>query len=508
MIEIKDLTLRLQKNGRPLCEQFSFVLRQGDRAAIIGEEGNGKSTLLQYLYDPALVSHYCEAQGQVVRKGRLAYLPQIMPKELENVTLAQYFDGCELWRVADEAGIEADWVCSEQTLVTLSGGEKVKAQLARLLLLEPDALLLDEPTNDLDIETLSWMEGFFQSTRVPIVYISHDETLLSRTANVIIHMEQLRRKNVCRVTVARMGYEDYVNQRRLGFDKQAQLAQKQRDEYDKKMQRWQKIHDRVEHEQKTISRQDPHGGRLLKKKMGSVLAQGRRFEREREQFADFPDEEEAILSAFSEQIRLPKGKTVLELEVPELWAGERLLAKDIRLHASGGAHIGITGRNGAGKSTLLAKIWDSVKDRTDIIPAYMPQNYAALLDPDETPLDFLQAMGDRALVERARTHLGAMRFTHEEMTGKIAALSGGQQAKLLFLDMVLRGANVLVLDEPTRNFSPLSAPVIRDALRAFGGTIISVSHDRMYLREVCDTVLRLEENGLWPTQEYADRAGN
>ena len=92
--------------------------------------------------------------------------------------------------------------------------------------------------------------------------------------------------------------------------------------------------------------------------------------------------------------------------------------------------------------------------------------------------------------------MGSMRFTHEEMTGKIGALSGGQRAKILFLDMVLKGANVLVLDEPTRNFSPLSSPVVRHALADFGGTIISISHDRKYLTEVCDTVYELDSTGL------------
>lgn len=500
MLEAKDLTLTLTKNGRNLVEQFDFILHPGDKVAIIGEEGNGKSTLVKYLYDPALVANYCEATGRVSRKGRLAYLPQQLPRALASVTLEDFFTGAELWRLPDELALGAAWVCSKQTLGTLSGGEKVKAQLAKLLLNGPDALLLDEPTNDLDIETLEWMERFLKSTPLPVLFISHDETLLRNTANVIVHMEQLRRKNVCRVTVVRTDYETYVNQRRLGFEKQSQIAQKQRDDYERQMARWRRIHERVEHEQNTIPRGDPHGGRLLKKKMASVLAQGRRFEREREQFTDFPDEEEAILSAFSQQIRLPRGKAVLELCLPELRVEERLLAKDVRLHVCGGAHIGITGRNGAGKSTLLAEIWRQIETRRDITPAYMPQNYAERLDCTQTPLEFLNASYDKALVERARTFLGSMRFTHEEMMGKIAALSGGQQAKLLFLDMVLREANVLVLDEPTRNFSPLSAPVIRAALRGFGGTIISVSHDRLYLSEVCDKVYALTQSGLKSTR--------
>lgn len=496
MLEAKDLTITLTKNGRNLVEHFDFTLRAGDKTAIIGEEGNGKTTLLKYLYDPALVAGYCEASGRVSRKGRLAYLPQQLPRALEATALEEYFSGAELWRLPSELALDVGWACSTQTLGALSGGEKVKVQLARLLLGGPDALLLDEPTNDLDIETLEWMEGFLRKTPLPVLFISHDETLLANTANVIVHMEQLRRKQVCRVTVARTDYETYVNQRRAGFDKQAQIAQKQRDDYARQMARWRQIHDRVEHEQNSISRGDPHGGRLLKKKMASVLAQGRRFEREREQFTEFPDEEEAILSAFSARIKLPKGKTILELSLPELRVEGRVLAKDVQLYVSGGAHIGITGRNGAGKSTLLSEIWRQMEARRDITPAYMPQSYAERLDAEKTPLEFLDASYDKALVERARTFLGSMRFTHEEMTGKNGALSGGQQAKLLFLDMVLRGADVLVLDEPTRNFSPLSAPVIREALRSFGGTIISVSHDRLYLSEVCDEVYTLTSDGL------------
>ena len=98
--------------------------------------------------------------------------------------------------------------------------------------------------------------------------------------------------------------------------------------------------------------------------------------------------------------------------------------------------------------------------------------------------------------------MGSMRFTRPEMTGKIGELSGGQKAKILFLDMVLRNANVLVLDEPTRNFSPLSCPVIRDAIRNYKGAVISVSHDRKYLNEVCDRVLELDQTGLHETNRF------
>ena len=127
----------------------------------------------------------------------------------------------------------------------------------------------------------------------------------------------------------------------------------------------------------------------------------------------------------------------------------------------------------------------------------MPQDYSTVLDFEKTPVEYLAKHYTKEEVTKARTYMGGMKFTHGEMMGKIENLSGGQKAKILFLDMVLRRANVLVLDEPTRNFSPLSSPVVRAALKEFGGAIISVSHDRKYLEESCDKVYELREGGLF-----------
>ena len=499
MLELKDIRLEMKADGRRLVDGFTFTLGRGDRAVIIGEEGNGKSTLLKYLWDPRLVEDYCVASGTVAVKGKLAYLPQLTDPALYDTTLGEYFGETEYYLHGDVLaafGLTPEFLFSDRRLGTLSGGEKVKLQLCRLLLEDPDVLLLDEPTNDLDIETLEWLEGFLKSTRLPVLYISHDETLIENTANVIIHMEQLIRKTQCRVTVTRMGYREYLEDRRRRFAHQDQVAKKQRDEYDKQMARWRQIRDRVEHEQGALTRQDPHGGRLLKKKMMSVLATGGRLERQREEFTDFSEEEEAIITRFDPEITLPAGKTVLDCAVDKLTVGDRVLARNIRLRVTGPAVVGITGRNGAGKTTLLRLLWEDLRKRRDIVPAWMPQNYAEVLEGSLSPVEYLAANYTKDAVTLARTRLGSMRFTHEEMTGRIDALSGGQRAKLLFLDMVLRGANVLLLDEPTRNFSPLSAPVVRAALRDFGGAIVSVSHDRKYLGEVCDIVYELTPEGL------------
>ncbi len=500
MLELKNITIRLKKDGRCIVDDFSFSLNRGEKAVIIGEEGNGKSTLLRFLYQRDLVEEYCSVSGEVNKKGKMAYLPQMMEEGLSHVTLLDYFGDCEYYLHTDilaKLGLSVEFILSQQELGTLSGGEKVKIQLAKLLMGEPDILLFDEPTNDLDIETLQWLEAFIAQSRLPILYISHDETLIEKTANVIVHMEQIIRKTKCRIMVSRCPYREYLSRRRNDFSHQEQVAKKQREDYDKQMEKWRQIYNRVDHEQKIITRQNPGGARLLKKKMHAVLSMGRRFEREKENFLDFPQEEEAILAKFDPSIHLPAGKTVFDFSLDVLKVGERVLARNLRLFVAGSEHVGIIGRNGAGKSTFLKRLWEELKDRTDIRAMLMPQDYSEVLDFGKTPVSYLAEHYTKDEVTRARTYMGGMKFTHEEMTGAIGSLSGGQKAKILFLDMVLQKANVLVLDEPTRNFSPLSSPVVRAALCGFGGAVISVSHDRKYLKEACDKIYELREDGLF-----------
>ena len=509
MYQVKDLTITHKKDLTTLVEGLSLTLAPGDRAAIIGEEGNGKSTVLKLLYDPALVEPYAEWTGEIVDKGlRRGYLAQeLSPEELarpvwEFCQGSSAFEGADpraLDRAARQVGLSPELFWDGRPMSTLSGGERVKLRLALLLLDGPDLLLLDEPSNDLDLRTLDWLEEFLLGCEVPVLYISHDERLLERTANVVVHLERLRRRTLPRCTVARVGYERYVEERAARFARQEQNAAQERRAYEAKMERYRQIRDKVDHRQATITRQDPHGGRLLKKKMHAVQSLGRRFEREREDMTAMPEWEEAILAAFDEGKSIfPAGKTALRLDLPELRAGERVLSRNIRLWVTGPEKIGIVGPNGAGKSTLLKLAAQELLPRTDLRAAYMPQDYGELLLGDRTPVEMLAPSGRRDDVTRARTLLGNMKYKAEEMEHPAAGLSGGQRAKLLFLAMALNGANVLVLDEPTRNFSPLSAPVIRQVLAQFPGAIISVSHDRLYLEQVCTRVLELGPEGLAP----------
>jgi len=502
MLQITGLSAYLTKDMRPLIENFNFVLNNGDKAVIVGEEGNGKSTLLKLIYNPDLLD-YVESTGTVYTgNDRLGYLAQELPDDKYHLTAYEYFTAIptfydmtpkELSDIANQLSFSADLFYSDQVISTFSGGEKVKLQLASILIEQPDILLLDEPSNDIDITTLEWLEKFINNCGLPILFVSHDETLIENTANVIIHLEQVRKKTVPRYTVAKMPYAQYISERASALEHQEQNARKERDEYDKQMARWQQIYERVNHEQKIISRGNPHGGRLLKKKMKSVKSQEHRYEREKENMTQIPDVEESIFMYFDEKIYVPSGKTVLDFTLDKLTAGERILAEDIKMNLSGGCKSVIVGNNGTGKTTLLRRIADDLLKRTDIKTAYMPQNYSDLLDFTLTPIDFLSPSGHKDDITKARTYLGSMKYTSEEMEHEIGDLSGGQKAKLLFIKMILDGCNVLILDEPTRNFSPMSNPVIRSVLKNYRGTIISVSHDRKYIAEVCDTIYKLED---------------
>lgn len=510
MLQIQHLNLTMRKDLRELVRDMTLSLNPGDKMAVIGEEGNGKSTLLKLIYEEAMVEEYAEWSGTILRDGLvMGYLAQELPEEDRKKTAYEFCceepaflesSPRELAEAAGELAFPLELFYSDRKMKTLSGGEKVKLRMALLSLRRPGLYLLDEPSNDLDIETLEWLEKFIRDCPQPVLFISHDETLLENTANAILHLENLRRKTLPRWAVARMGYRQYVEERLQKFAHQEQVARKEREEEKKQQEKLRQIQQKVEHQLNTISRGDPHGGRLLKKKMKSVKSMEHRFDRERENRTEMPDTEDAILASFGENTEVPAGKTVLDFSLPKLLVTgggeERLLAEDLRLFVRGPERVGIVGKNGAGKTTLLRKIAEELLPRKDIRPFYMPQDYGETVQENLTPVEFLAKNGEKAELTRVKTYLGSMKYTAEECEHSIRELSGGQRAKLFFLKMILDGCNVLILDEPTRNFSPLSGPVIRGILRDFQGAIISVSHDRRYLGEVCDTLYRLDQNGL------------
>ena len=496
MLKINHLTITTHK-GRVLLKDFSFVLNQGDRIALIGEEGNGKSTILKAIAGIDL-SAYANVTGDIFCDGRIAYLPQTIQKHLLELYVPYYIVEepayTRLYTLCARIGIDTDLLSMRQ-MKTLSGGEKVRIGLLKILYEDPDVLLLDEPSNDLDLQTLIWLEEFLKGTDLPVIFVSHDETLLENCADGILHLEQLKRKSEAHLNFQRVSYREYLDRRDAYISRNNMIASKEKAQYRKQLERWRRIYQTVDHQQMTITRQDPHGGQLLKKKMHAVKAQQKNLERKKEELRQTYEPEEAI-DIFFDEIRIDPNKVILDLDLPVLKAGEKTVGKDLCLKVLGKDRVCIIGENGAGKTTLIRKIRESLAKRSDIKVGYLPQDYGESLDPKKTPVDFLMKEGKAEERTRVRSCLGALRFTSEEMEHRIEELSEGQKCKILLLKLILDKCDVLLMDEPTRNLSPLSNPRVREILNDFGGAIIAVSHDRKFIEEVANRIYELKDGYL------------
>lgn len=495
MLEIKNLSIKV--NNKYIIKNLSLTLNKKDKLAVIGEEGNGKSTFLKAILG---IADFAEVEGTInIKENRIGYLDQSLTEELEKTGVeylftsdADYYNKINsFYKQLDRLNLKDDLL--DRKLKTLSGGEKVKIRIVKLLLEEYDILLLDEPTNDLDIETLEWLENFINKLEQPVIYVSHDETLLSHTANMILHMEQIKHKTECRYTLVRIDYDTYVKIRLNKLNKQTQIAKSEKRKYQEQQSKLKQVMQKIEYQQNTISRSDPHGARLLKKKMHSLKSQEKKLDNK--ELTELPDVEESIHFSF-EEVEIPKSKIIISVSMKELKVQDKILSKNIELDVIGNLNICIIGQNGAGKSTLIKELYNALKTRTDIKVGYMPQNYEDILSCYDKVIDFIAPTGKKEDITKARMYLGNMNFTREEMEGKITELSNGTKAKLILMKLVLDKCNVLLLDEPTRNVSPLSNPVIRKVLKEFKGTIISVSHDRKYIEEVIDKLYTLTPNGL------------
>lgn len=486
MLQLQHLTITHQKDLKTLITNLHLVVNPGDKLAIIGEEGTGKSTLLATIFNPHLVSQYATIEGKINNQfSRMGYLPQQLGTSdlarsvsdflYHDIDYSQ-FDFNFFYKMADQFQLPIEQFEEQnQQMSSLSGGEKLKIQLLKLLANQPDLLLFDEPSSDLDQETLIWLEHFIKNSSQAILFISHDETLLSQTATCILHLEILKKRTEARASYYKGDYASYKKERRERFEHQLQVANKEREEHAKKMARHHRIHQSVEHTLRHTH--DATAGRLVAKKMKNVLSQEKRYEKEAKNFTEIPQDMDALNLFFSNIQALPTSKRILAWDQKKLDTGQ--IAS---LQIAGQDKLVITGKNGIGKTRLLQTIYEDLARRSDCSVGYMPQQYEDCLADATTPLSFLQEVADD---ETCRTLLANLQFTREEVNHSVRELSGGQKAKLFLAKMVLANCNILLLDEPTRHFSPTSQPIIRQLLRDFPGSIISVSHDRLFINEVC-----------------------
>lgn len=490
-------------------ESFHFTLSPHNKAAIIGEEGNGKSTLLKAIVEPSMIEDYTSITGSIdTSQAVIGYLPQqldekwnkyepyeyLLKKDVNDVIEIEQYNELETYQqLCVNLHLNADFLTRSQKIQTLSGGEKVKLQLLKIMHKPIDTLLLDEPTNDLDLETLEWLETFLLEFDGAVMFISHDETLLSHVANRIILLEAVNKKTKVMHTIANLGYDAFMKQRSEQIQKEEQLAHKEKEEYEEQQEKLNRIMSSVHEYQNTITRQNPAKGRLLKKKMHALKSMERRFEKE--SYTKLDTREEAIDVHFK-NFEWNVHKICIDLHLDTLQVDNQILMNDVNLLIKGSEKVVIIGPNGCGKTTLLHEVVRQLQDRSDLKIGFMPQTYANRMNMQETAIDFLASNQDKTAITKAREFLGRMKFTRDEMTKPIQELSEGQKAKLYLLHFILDECNLLILDEPTRNLSPLSNPAVRQLFIEYNGAILAVSHDRKFIEEVADCVYEVKEKQL------------
>ncbi|WP_339253530.1 ABC-F family ATP-binding cassette domain-containing protein [Sporosarcina sp. FSL W8-0480] len=362
----------------------------------------------------------------------------------------------------------------EKKVNLLSGGQKTRLALAKMLLSKPDLLILDEPTNHLDIETLGWLEKYLVSYEGAILIVSHDRYFLDQI--VTITYEVSRRK----VTKYVGNYSAYLDEKAKNYER------------DKKL---------YERESSEKAKLEEFIARNIARASTSKMAKSRRKLLERTEWMDAPDGDERSAS-FSFSIERPSGNDVLKLENIAIGYNGKPVSKNINMHAYKGDRIAILGPNGIGKSTLLKTIVKmqepldgTIRYGTNVQFGYYDQNQATIIGTG-TVLQELWDEWPMMNEKDVRTVLGRFLFTGEDVEKSVTSLSGGERARLSLAKLMLQKSNTLILDEPTNHLDLDSKEVLENALDDFPGTILFVSHDRYFINRIATKVIDVTNVGV------------
>ena len=364
----------------------------------------------------------------------------------------------------------------DKPISILSGGEKTRVLLGKLLLKKPTLLLLDEPTNHLDSEAIEWLEVFLKQYKGTVILISHDRYFLDQVVNRIfeIHNKKLKTYNG--------NYSDFI--KASAIEKELELK-------------------KFEDQQKDIKKQEESIERLKAYGREKHLKRARSKEKALDK-VEVLDKPEAYRKKAKIEFNpsVTSGNDVLQLRDISMGYGERILFKDLNLDIYRGEKVALIGANGIGKSTLFKIIMNEItplsgdiKFGTNVNVSYFHQEQKTL-NLDNTIIDEIWEDNKQLTQTSLRTMLGAFLFEGEEVFKKISTLSGGERARVAILKLILSNANLLLLDEPTNHLDIDSKEVLEEALSSYTGTIFTISHDRYFLNTVVDKVLVLDENGI------------
>lgn len=510
-------------NGQALLKDINFTVEDREAVGLIGINGCGKSTLLNIITGSEGYDKTPEGLGSVniAGKASIGFLRQnsglnseltigeemknafaplletldkmkVLEKKMadggdidsishEYAELSSYFEARYGYRIDVKIkqvlnGMGFGSTPTDRVISTLSGGEKTRLALAKLLLEEPNLLILDEPTNHLDFETLMWLEDYLKGYKGAIIIVSHDRYFLNKVCTRICEIEQGR------LTSYRGDYSSYLVQKKMNSERQLK-------EY--------------EAQQKEIAKLEDYVAKNLVRASTSKMAKSRQHMLDRIERIDKP-----LMYTKPPKIKLeydiePTKDIVRVVDCPLVvgeGADKKELIKSLTMNVRRGEHVAIIGANGIGKTSILKLIQGIIPHDGGNISwggnvkiSYFEQEHA-ILDPHKTVLEEIMDRYPRLSEQQARSVLGAVLLTGENVFKPISVLSGGERAKLCFAIMALNRGNVLVLDEPTNHLDLSTKEVLEDALAEFGGTIILVSHDRYLLNKVASRIIEIKHD--------------
>lgn len=511
MVSVDKLTIRF--GSVTLFSDISFVVNPRDRIALVGKNGAGKSTMLKVfagIQPPTtgsvsipkditigyLPQHMIHNDGVTVREEAEKAFSHIfeLQNEIENLSsqlaTREDYDSPEYACLIEQlthANERLDMMGAndfqgevEKTLLGLgflrsdfdrqtsefSGGWRMRIELAKILLKRPDVLLLDEPTNHLDIESIQWLEEFLKNCGSAVILVSHDRAFIDNVTTRTIEI------SLGKIYDYKVSYSKYVELRKERREQQLRA---------------------YENQQKQIQDTEDFIERFRYKATKSNQVQSRIKQLEKMNIIEVDEEDNSAL-----HLKFPpaphSGSITVEAQNLTKRYGDHVVLDSIDLTIKRGEKVAFVGKNGEGKTTLVKCIMDQVEYEGMlklghlVKIGYFAQNQASLLDEEKTVFDTIDSVAVGDIRTKIRDILGAFMFGGEASDKKVKVLSGGERTRLAMIRLLLEPVNFLVLDEPTNHLDMRSKDVLKEAIKAFNGTVVVVSHDREFLDGLVDKV--------------------
>ena len=512
MISVDGLTVEF--GDRALFKDISFQINEKDRIALMGKNGAGKSTLLKILAGQRkpsrgsvsapkdtviayLPQHLMTEDGRTVyEEASQAFAPLFaMEKRIDDLnrqlTERTDYDSPEYYKLIEEVSALSEKYYSidlthfeadvEKTLLGLgfkredlqrqtsdfSGGWRMRIELAKMLLKNPDVLLLDEPTNHLDIDSIQWLEEFLISNGKAVVVISHDRTFVDNITTRTIEV------TMGRIYDYKVNYSKYLELRK---DRRAQ----QQKAYDEQQKMIAETKDFIERFKGTYSK--------------TLQVQSRVKMLEKLELIEVDEEDTSALRLKFPPSPRSGSYPVIAQEFSKYY-GDHVVFKEAGFTIQRGEKVAFVGRNGEGKSTLVKCIMGEITDYTgkltlghNVQIGYFAQNQASLLDEELTVFQTVDDVTPSELKSNTKNLLGAFMFSGDDIDKKVKVLSGGERTRLAMIKLLLQPVNLLILDEPTNHLDLKTKDILKNALIDFDGTLIVVSHDRDFLNGLAQKV--------------------